>query len=138
MDYQVVIDGLKEAYTKAGWLGLAAAGLMLAVRLYKADVVQSFLPAKLQWANLGLWQQRGVIGGTALAGGALAAVLGGMTWAAAMLAALPVAIGAMFAHNVTKVAGQALNGVLVKIPLYDGSGVQKMVAVVLPTGEKKP
>lgn len=136
-NYQVLIDGLKEAYEKAGWLGLAAAALMLGVRLYRLDLVQGFLPEKMRWENLGLWPQRSVVFGSAFVAGVLAAVLGGLSWTAAALAAVPVALGAMLAHKLSKVAGSSLNGVLVKIPLYDGSGIQKAVAVVLPPGKPK-
>lgn len=137
-DPQLLISGLKEAYESAGLLGLLAAALMLGVRVYKLDIVQGFLPERFRWANLDLWPQRAVVFGSAFLGTALAAVLGGLGWTAAALAAVPVAIAAMLGHKLTKVAGQALNGVLVKIPLYRGSGVQKMVAIALPTGEPKP
>lgn len=136
-DPGLLLEGVKEAYEKAGWLGLAAAVLMLGVRLYKLDVVQQYIPAKYQWQSLGLWGQRSVVFGSSFAATALAAALGGLGWASAGLSAIPVALAAMLAHKVTRVAGSSLNGVLIKIPLYQGSGVQKMVGVVLPTGEAR-
>lgn len=134
---------LKMLYAAAGWVGALVGGVFLAVNLYKTGPAQALLvkfglPERYTWDALSIWPQRGVVFSASLLGAALVAVLAGVAWPVALGGALPVALAAAAAHKLSKVAGQALNGVMVKVPLYDGSAVQKMVAVVLPTGEKKP
>ena len=130
---------LRLAYSVGGKLGALVGAVFLAINLYKSTLAQAMLfklglPQKYAWENLGLWSQRGAVFLSSLAGVSLVAVIAGATWPVALSGSVLVALGAAIAHRVSKVAGSALDGVLIAInPEYAPGAVRKMVGVVLPS-----
>lgn len=95
-----LVAGLKEAYASGGWLLLAAVVLKSGVEvLSKWEWLQKFLPEKYQWANLGTWTKRSLIVGVSFVCAALTAMAGGLSWSAALIAAIPTALAALGIHH---------------------------------------
>lgn len=136
---QDVFAVLKEAYDKSGWLGLAAVALTICVRVYRFDLVQNLLPEKFKWDNLNSWSKRGIVFATAGIGAALAALAGGMSWAAALAAAIPVAFGAMGVNWGTKKTGEVLHVKATgKNPEYEPSPFRKSISLLVPIPKVEP
>ncbi len=115
-----------------GPLGLASLFLMLAVRFYQADFIQSFLPSRVRWSNLSdLAKFLVPVGGSLLA--AVLALFGGASAPLIVPLALVVAFGSMGAHKLTKMAGGALyDSATKKNPFYEPSPFRKALSIVVP------
>ena len=99
------VDELAEAYAQAGWLGLAAVAVTLSLRIYRRPSVQAVLPPQWRWNALPRVYHWVIVAAVSGAASAFTAVSTGMSWRAAIVAAIPVAIAAITGHQTTKAIG---------------------------------
>lgn len=101
------LETLREAYQNGGWIALAAVAVTIALRLYRKPQIQGLLPPTWQWKAMPLWMQWLVVFVCALVASWLGGIANGVPVWAALLAAVPVALGAICGHKVTKTLGHA-------------------------------
>jgi len=133
-DPQSLISAIKWAYEQGGWGCLAAFVVMIMIRVYRTDTVQSnpWLPIKAQWASLPQWAKWGLsFLGAGLTAGIPVLIAGQGVWAF-VVAVLSVGAGAILGHRGTQKAGQIVWKSTGKDPNYQPSPVRKLTSLVVP------
>jgi len=101
---------LRASWDCLGWYGLVIGAIVIGIRQLRKPAVQGILgrvSVYLQWAGWPLWVRLALICASAGGGVALTTLVAGQGWIAAAVAALPVALGAIGTHKVTKAVGHA-------------------------------
>ena len=137
---QEILAALKEAYERTGVWGLVATLLMLSVRIYRTEAIQALVPSRAKWDNLPASFAKLLIFATATIGAMLGALLAGTSWAAALIAAIPIGLTAIGLHKGTQKAGDILDTKITpKIfrssglnPDYEPSPYRKAISLIVP------
>jgi hypothetical protein len=120
------IDLLRQGWSMAGWFGFVIAGLVLIIRWLRKPLIQhalGYISPRLKWSKWPKWVRRVFVLFGAFVGAIFTAVLGGQSIMAAIVASLPIAIGAMGTHKITKAVGHHLtNTGMAKDPARYRSG----------------
>lgn len=134
----LIVDGLKQAWAVGGYWGVAAAAVMLLIRIYRKEFIQNALPARFRWSNLDVGVKLALTGLAALGGTFVTAMIAGASPVTALLAALPVALGAIFGHHATELVGTAIDIVMAKVKKgkYVPGTLRRASSIVLPTRPK--
>ena len=116
-----------------GWYGMAAACVVVAIRILRLDAVQSMLPVLWRWQVLKPWAQLAIVGVGALGASWVAGLVAGNAPLAALGAAVPVALAAIGGHEMTRAAGYAQTAAeLARNPGYQPSGLRSALDPLLP------
>ena len=128
------VDELAEAYAQAGWLGLAAVAVTLALRVYRKPLIQAILPPQVRWNALPRVYHWLLVAAASGAASALTAVSTGMSWKAAVIAAVPVALGAMTGHETSKAIGHNHTASCIRKHgvTYEPGALRKALDIVVP------
>ena len=134
----LLVDGLKQAWSVGGYWGLTAAVVMLAIRVYRKSFVQKVLPSKFQWDNLDSGVKLALTGLAAFGGAFTTAIIAGVGPLAALIMGVPVALGAVFGHHATELAGTAIDIVMAKVKKgeYVPGTLRKASAIIVPLKPK--
>lgn len=113
--------------------------VMLGVRLYRMPQVQDSLHPRWQWATWPRWAQWGLIGVGSLAASVATGLVSGVGWTAALMAAVPVALGAIAGHKGTKAIGHTMHkAALLDDPAYEPSPFRSAASLVVPLDHRLP
>ncbi len=96
------VQALTEAYSHGGWLAVMSVGVMLIIKAWRSNNMQTALETtfpKLAWASWPLWLRITVVVATATLSSVLGAVAVGVPLVSALIGAVPVALGAIGAHE---------------------------------------
>lgn len=100
------LDLLRQALDAGvGWYGIAAAAVVLLIRLYRSAPMQAIVPLVMQWRRLRPWARLTLVFAAALLSAWVAALIAGQGPLLALGMAIPVAIAAIGSHEVTKTVG---------------------------------
>lgn len=134
-DPQSLINALKWAYEKGGWGCLSALAVIILIRAYRTDMVQSnpLLPIKAKWDAIPQWVKWSLsFLGAGLTGGIPVLIAGQGIWAF-VIAVSTVGVGAILGHDMTKAAGKVLyKSATGKDPNYEPSAVRKLTTLIVP------
>ena len=132
----VAIEALKSG---APWYGSAVGATVLLVRALRAPVLQASLPRLLQWSKMPRIVRQLAVAMTSAACSWLAALASGAPPRAALVAALPVALGAIGAHKMTKAIGHAhtRRALALEGPEYEPGAARRAVSPVLPIAHNR-
>jgi len=132
----VAIESLRAG---APWYGAAVGATTLLIRAYRTPTIQAALPLGVRWSRLPRIVRQLTVAVAAAATSWLASLASGQPPRAALVAALPVALGAIGAHKATKAAGHAhtRRALAVEGATYEPGAVRKAVSPVLPICHKR-
>lgn len=117
----------------AGWYAIAAAAVVLFIRMLRSETVQLLLPLPWQWKRLRRWVRLGIVFLTALASAWVTTLLAGHPPLAALGMAIPIAVAAIAGHKTTQAIGYAhtnasINGNLA----YEPGSIRTAISPILP------
>lgn len=149
MENQEGLELIKQLYAQGGWLLGLVGAVVVGIRLYASSAkIQAILPEKYRWDVLPKAGKLGLVFLASLLGTAAFAVVAGAGWVAALVGALPVAIGAVFANEITVAAGSMVDKSIANKkevvfkstgakPDYTPSPYRKAASLVLPIDWKR-
>jgi hypothetical protein len=116
----------------------AAGSVVVAIRWYRSAAVQAILPAAIKWHNLPQLARYAVVFGASLLASWAAAIASGQGHMAAMVAAIPVAAGALSTHKATRAVGyrQTARAIERKGASYEPGSIRTGLGVVFPVDRK--
>ena len=129
-------DLLAGLWAHKSYLGFGVLAVYYAIRIMRMGWFQMLLPQALQWDSLPV-EVRQVLVGVASCGGAVVVSLaGGMPVQEALVAALPVALGAVGWHKAVQGVGDAIDMRALKLdPDYQPGTVRKATSIVVPISD---
>ncbi len=96
------VASLQEAYEHGGWLAVSSVAVMLVIKAWRSPSFQSALEKsapKLAWSTWPVWLRISIVVLTSVASSVLGGLAGGVSIGAALVGALPIALGAIGAHE---------------------------------------
>lgn len=128
---------LYKLLASSGPVALLGGGLMVLLRLYRTDVVQSLLPNRVRWSSLSPMAKFLLPVGCSLLA-ALIAILGGASAPLVVPMALAAAGLSIAGHHGTKALGEKLyESTLKKDPYYEPSKARMLMSLALPLPKPK-
>lgn len=128
---------LRSRESGIGWYGVAAAAVVLLIRGFRSESVQSVLPVVAQWSRLKRWVQLLLVFCAALLASWVTALITGMAPAAALLFSIPTALTAIGGHKATKAAGHAMTRDSIRMDIgYKPGKIRAAVSPILPMDKK--
>lgn len=113
---QEILAALNDGLQQYGMLGLGASGLVVAVRAFRLPVIQAFVPTKWKWDALPKLAKWGLMYGLTACGLVATYMLGGVSFAAALSAAIPLVFAASGINEGTEAIGAVIQ------PMILGTG----------------
>lgn len=135
MDEQ--LQQLADSYQHGGWFALIAGLIAFVIRIYRSPQVQGLLPDGGRWEALPKLARQGIVFLLAFISTWITARIGGQGFWAALIAAFPVAFGAIAAHKFTKAIGHEQTRKRIRQdPEYAPSRVRRSLRTVLPIDDR--
>lgn len=131
-DITQFVDLAVALWGVAGYWSIPILAVMLTVRVVRLDWVQARAPLWLVWDAWPRWGQWAAIGALSLTSSVATALVAGAGWGAAMWAAIPVAVGAVWGHKGTQLVGHVLHAVAARDPAYKPSAFRRAASIVVP------
>lgn len=102
---QEALTAIGDVYANSGWIAAAGTFVMIALRLFRLDAVQSALPASARWDSWPKWLHFVAPFALGAVGAIIVAVSGGMGWPMAIAGAINAGMASVALHHGTKAAG---------------------------------
>jgi hypothetical protein len=119
------------------WWSIPVVVVMMGVRAWRHPRVQDAIPARLRWKSTPRWAQWGLIGAASLATSLATGIVSGLGWGAALWAALPVAVSAIWGHKATKLIGHTMHETALAVdPEYEPSPFRRAASILVPLNHK--
>jgi hypothetical protein len=100
------VEACIEAYASGGWFALLSPVVLFGIRFYRLDQVERRLPVWARWSSWPKWGQWLALFLSAAVAAVITALVGGIGLKAAVVAAIPIALGALGGHKTTKAIGK--------------------------------
>lgn len=127
-----LIGDLKNGIASGSWYAALAAAVMLGLRLFRVELIQSFLPVKLRWDSLNKWSRIGIVFGASAVAALFGSLAGGTALNVAISAGIIHAVSTVMHKTTQKLGEKRHTKVLAKDPLYEPSKFRKAASIALP------
>ena len=139
-DLDAAIALVKQVVEAGGpWYALAAAVVVVVIRVLRSSPVQSRLPGWLRWAHASLCVRLSLVLITSAAAAFVTATLNGDSWWRALIASIGVAISAVLGHEATRAVGYAHTSHALKQqgPFYEPGSIRTVLSPVFPIDRQR-
>lgn len=121
---------ITSGYQQAGWAGAIGAALMIALRVYRLESLQRWLPVNAQWVSWPIWAKFLTPFLLAFMGFIIPALVGKVALGTAIIGAISSGVAAIGLHHGTKLVGAA--EFAMKQPTATPGALREKLSLVVP------